>query len=310
MTNPTVAIVSESDRTYKTVRALETTDLHFKVDPPDLWRADQILVETPDRDMLKLLLRSKVSTSQLIFRMRGDPYYGIHRWIDSRVKRWVALEMLKHVDGCIALAKHQADVYRERTDVPTHTIPLSIDAEQWPVVDHTDDELRLVTFTNLWYPEKYEPLLDAAPAIDDYLADVGGRWHICGDGKDSEKFAEALEPYQNVLYKGYVDAQQELSRSNVMVHLSNFDAFANAIMEGMAAHMPVIASDHPAFTVHEPAIDIADSAADVVDYLSSYRDPMLREYTGERNAAFVAGKYNHECIGKQWKAALTELHNE
>jgi len=254
------------------------------------------------------VLRRPLHDAQLLFRMRGDPYWGIHHWIGNGLKRQVALRMLKHVDGCLAMARHQAEKYVDKAGRPTRMVPLSIDANAWPTVAHADHELRLVSLTNLMYPDKIDPLLEVAPEVNDLLREVGGRWRICGDGKYVGRLIDGLRGLPHVEYGGFVDANAELAQSNVMVHLSELDVFCNAVMEGMASHLPVVTNSHPAFTAHSPPLRTVGGTSSLVELLRSLATPETRQVLGDGGAEYIRERYSHERVGRIWRNALFEFH--
>lgn len=307
MSAPTVAILSQSDRTKEITNPLDTTDITYAVDPPNPWEYDALTIETPDRQMTKYALRGKLADTTVIFRMRGDPYWGIHHWYDHplwpvrKAKQYVALKQLGWVDSCAALAPHQADTYREHTDVPTRLVPLSRDVSDWPTTTHTRETIEALTFTNCSYPTKMAPLYEYADTVNGVLADVGGHWHIGGKGRYSDELADAMADYQHITFHGYVDAREYLQRCNLMLHLSDFDAFAGAILEGFASHLPVVTTEHPAFENPETPNDAIDSATELRQTLQRYTDPRNRQSRGDAGAASVAAHYSHEQVGQEWR---------
>jgi len=305
---PTVAIKSQSERTDRMTKPLDTTAIEYRVDPSDPWAADIYIIETPDREMLKTVIQRPFRNTKVLFRMRGDPYWGIHHWIGNGIKRKIALWQLSQVDGCLAIARHQAEKYVEKARRPTHLVPLSIDTDDWPTVAHQDGDLRIVSLTNLMYPDKIDPIVDAAPAVDDVLAEVGGYWRVCGRGKYEDRLRNGLSGLDHVEYAGYVDATDELANANVMVHLSELDVFANAMLEGMASNLPVVTNPHPAFTPHRPALRTVDSTAELCDLLKSLRNSSTRQVLGERGREYVNTNFTHERVGEIFESALVDFH--
>lgn len=301
-----VAINSPGDRTHVITNALDAVGVEYRVNPDALGNQDLVVNDTPDRELLKDVIRHAPPWTDrpLLFRMRGDPYWGIEQWMDSKLKQRVAIEMLQYVDGCVAIAPHQAEKYRRKTGVDTRLAQLSKDADAWPDVEHGGDDLRLVTLTNCMYPNKLRPIIDWMPFIDDFLAEHGGRWVIGGKGKYSDMLERATEDRAHVEFPGYVDATKTLAESNVMLHLSNFDSFANAILEGAASRLPVIANRHPAFTRNDLPVSIVDHHYELSSRLLALRDPATRQTVGEANEQHVRDRFNHTRIGVQWIEAL------
>lgn len=307
--SPSVAIMSQSERTDRITKPLATTGMNYDVDPADPYQRDILIVETPDRDMLKQVLSKPVHRdTTLLFRMRGDPYWGIHHWMDSKIKQKMALRMLRYVDGCVAIAPHQAQKYVEKAGNPTHIVPLSKDADEWPDINHTDSELRILSLTNCMYPQKMRPLVEAAPAVERALERHGGRWVIGGKGIYADRLEQQLEEYEHITFGGYVDAKKEMEQANLMLHLSYFDSFANAILEGMASNVPVITTDYVAFSDQNLPVHTTDNLEEIDSILDGYTDPEKRQSVGDRNQAHVREYYNHERVGEAWNTTLLDFH--
>jgi len=307
---PSVAILSQSDRTDRITNPLTYSKIPFDVDSANPYEHDILIVETPDREMFKEVLKRPLHDTQVLFRMRGDPYWGIDEWIGNGIKRQLALRMLKYVDGCVALAPHQAEKYVTKTGNPTHIVPLSIDTREWPSTNHTDEELRILSLTNCMYPRKVDPIIDAAPVVEDVLADVGGYWRIGGKGRHEDKLRKALKGYTHVEFGGYVDAKEELRDANLMLHLSQFDSFANAIMEGSASTLPVITTDYVAFTDHNLPVETISDHDDLRRKLLDYRHPVARQGRGHDNEAHIAEYYNHQRVGRAWQRAILDFYRK
>jgi hypothetical protein len=276
-----------------------------------------LVIETPDKKMLRHVAAGVFEDTTVLFRMRGDPYSVIHHWNDSPIPpvRWakkrLALKQLEWVDGCVAIAEHQAAKYRRKSGRPTKIVQLSRDVAAWPDSEHTDDELRALSLTNCMYPQKIKPLIRHADAINQVLSDVGGQWVIGGRGRYADQLADAVEEYEHIQFAGYVDAKARLDESNIMLHLSQFDSFAGAILEGCASRLPVITTDHPAFTDAGLPVDVIPGGPETIKpLLRQYADPQQRQWTGVENEDVVAGRYNHERLGQRWADVLSWAHTE
>lgn len=313
---PTTALLSQSDRTYQIEVALDHSDIQYETDPADPWAFDVLVIETPDRKMLRHAVEGKFEDTTVLFRMRGDPYWGIHQWYDHPFppvrwgKKWVALKQLEWVDGCVAIAEHQANKYRRKSGKPTEIVQLSRDVSEWPDTNHTDRELRALSLTNCWYPDKIDPIIKHAGVVNDVLSDVGGQWIIGGKGRYEDRLAEGIAPYEHVHFPGYVDAKERLDEANIMLHFSQLDSFAGAILEGCASQLPVIASDHPAFVNADLPVDVVAGGKErLKPLLYHYADPRARAEKGTENERVVAEKFNHEQMGQDWQDVLQWFHH-
>lgn len=299
-----IAIISPGDRTHIITNPLDTTDIIYEVNPQKPRNFDFVICDTPDRSMLKEVLKHKFRNNILLFRMRGDPYWGINEWMDSKIKQKIALEMLSHVDGCVAIAHHQAKKYWEKTKIPTEIVQIGKEVTEWPHRNHSEDYLKILTLTNAMYPNKVNPIIDIIPEINQFLKNNGGIWNICGNGKYEDTLEKATRETENVNFLGYQNAYNQLSRSNLYLHPSDFDSYANAILEGMASNLPVIASNHPSFVNPDWPIDIFSDSYELEKYLKRYRHPKERTYAGRHNHNWVIRNASLEEIGRNWKDAL------
>lgn len=307
---PRTAVLSQSNRTWQIEAALAQTPIEYEIDPDDPWEFDVLVIETPDRDMLQHVTTGKFKDTTTVFRMRGDPYWGIHHWHDHpfppvrKAKTYLALKQLEWVDCCFPIAKHQAETYRTKTGNPTRIVQLSREVDNWPTITHTDHELRILSLTNCDYPTKIKPLIEYAPAINTVLGDIGGQMVIGGDGRYADRLQNAVEGLEHVSYPGYVDARARLKSANLMLHLSEFDAFAGAILEGFASHIPVVTTDHPAFTNPEYPTDTIDSETELRQTLRAYATPEKRTASADAGMQCVKTRYSHDQLGKDWADAL------
>jgi hypothetical protein len=303
---PDIGIVSAGDRTSELTEPLSAVDASYTVNPDNPAQFDVVVCDTPDREMLKAVVACRLNRTPVIFRQRGDPFAGIDEWLDSRVKKAVLFQMLRSVDGCLAIAPHQASKYARKTGVPTDLGTLPKDVTAWPDANHSGRELRLVTLTNATYPAKYRPLLEIAPVVDDVLE--SGTWRIgswCD--KHGGEIRGALAEYENIEYGIGLDAPTETARANVMLHFSGFEALGNAILEGMASRLPVITNDHVAFTqLPAPTITAPDTET-LRTLLESLRDADQRQALGDRGHGYVEREHNPIEVGHEMLRALDRL---
>lgn len=311
---PSVALLSQSDRTWQTTVALDRTEIEYAVDPADPWAFDVLVIETPDKKMLRHVAAGKFKDTKVLFRMRGDPYWGIGHWYDHpfppvrKAKQYMALKQLEWVDGCVAIAEHQAAKYRANAGRPTQLVQLSRDVSEWPDTVHTDHEIRALTLTNCMYPNKIGPIIEHISTVNDVLAETGGQWVIGGKGRYADRISDAVEGHEHVSFPGYVDAKARMKEANIMLHLSDFDSFAGAILEGCASRLPVVTTTHPAFTNADLPVDVFDTKQQLTTLLQRYADPEIRAHVGTQNEAHVADRFNHDVLGQRWADVLTWFH--
>lgn len=302
-----VAVVSPGDRTDRLTDPMEAVGLKHSVNPTDLTAHDVVVCDTPDREMLKAVARCRAAGVPVLFRMRGDPFWGIDEWVDSRVKKAVLFRMFRAVDGCVAIAPHQAEKFARKTGVPTDLTSLPKDASAWPNTVHTSTDLRILTLTNCVYPDKIEPLVEIAPVVDDLLTGEEvwriGSW---SEGHD-DYLREELAPYENIDFELRLDAKAELEQANVMLHHSRLDVLPNAVLEGMASRLPVLTNDHVAFTQSAAPLRVTRTRARLHRELERFRDPANRRDVGERGHRYVRERHDPTRVGNELVAAIERL---
>lgn len=301
------AIVSPGDRTDRLTDPLDALDATYHVNPDDAPAHDVVICDTPDRQMLKAVAECRLAGTPVLFRMRGDPFWGIDEWLDSRVKKTVLFRMLRQVDGCLAIAPHQAQKYARKTGVETDLVTLPKAVTEWPDSVHRSTDLNILTLTNAVYPDKIEPLAEIAPVVDDVLGD-NDVWRIgsWSEGHD-DWLREQLAPYENIEFELRLDAHEELQRANLMLHHSRLDVLPNAVLEGLASRIPVITNDHVAFTQSGAPVDVTRTDAQLRATLQRYRDPATRREAGERGHRYVREQHAPERVGVELASAVERL---
>jgi glycosyltransferase involved in cell wall biosynthesis len=300
------AIISPGDRTDRVTDPLDALDATYHVNPEDAPAHDVVICDTPDRQMLKAVAQCRLDGTPVLFRMRGDPFWGIDEWLDSRVKRAVLFRMLRSVDGCLAIAPHQAQKYARKTGVQTDLVTLPKAVTEWPDSVHRSTDLNILTLTNCVYPDKIEPLAEIAPLVDDVLEDSVWRIGSWSKGHD-EWLREQLAPFDNVEFELRLDAEQELQQANLMLHHSRLDVLPNAVLEGLASRLPVITNDHVAFTQSAAPIDVTRTDAQLQATLEQYRDPAKRREAGERGHRYVRERHAPRRVGVELASAVERL---
>lgn len=302
-----LAIISPGDRTDRLTDPLDAVNAEYAVNPTDPTEYDVVLCDTPNREMLRAVVRCRFAGTPVLFRQRGDPFWGIDEWLDSRLKKAVLFRMLRAVDGCVAIAPHQAEKFARKTGVATDLVTLPKQADQWPDTVHTDTDLRLLTLTNAVYPAKIEPLAKIAPVVDDFLGD-SGTWRIgsWSEGHD-DWLREQLAPYDSIEFGLRLDAEAELRRANVMVHYSNLDVLPNAVLEGLASRLPVITNAHVAFSQSAAPLTITRNSASLRRQLEQLREPSRRRAAGELGHQYVTTRHDPARVGRELAAAVERL---
>jgi len=304
-----VGVLTGGDRTDKLTGPLATTAATTVVDPDSLAHQDVIICDSPDRQMFRAVATRRLHGTPVLFRMRGDPFWGIDEWIDNRAKRWLSLKMLEWVDGCLAMAPHQARKYERETGISPAVVGLPKQVDEWPDPDHTDEELRLVSLTNATYAEKVDPLVDAMPVVQRVLEDLGGEWRIGSWRTDgyADRLRSAATEYGRIEFCGRLDAHDALERANVLLHLSELDVLPNAILEGLASGLPVVTNDHVAFRESPAPLAIAATDHQLATRLSRLAAPDVRRELGARGPPHIREHHDPERIGAEMMTAIVRI---
>ena len=252
-----VAILYPGNRVDKMLGPLEATDMDVEVEPADAYDFDIVLLDNADRDMIWPVLRRPISRAKVIYRMRGDLYRELELMDMHPLKKWLAKNVVvANVDGAICANEILARKIRRVSGVKAAGVAgLAKRVGEYPLVRHRETALRIITLTNANYIRKIRPLVEFAPAVEDYLTVTGGRWHIYGEGEHADVLEDGLSAYDRISFCGYTkQPKRALADSNVMLHLSNLDALPNAMLEGMASNLPVITNNFEAFEVYNGPI--------------------------------------------------------
>lgn len=312
MTDLSVAIIHPGNRVEKMYYPMKESAASVDLDPDDRSGYDILLVDNADRALGGEVLRRPLTDGRLVYRMRGDVFHELKLWEMPRYKKWLARNaVLPNVGGCVAVTDWMAEKFRRRTGVsPVGAAGLPKRVDDWPAVDHTWEDLRLTTLTNANYLKKIQAIIDWAPHVDRVLAETGGWWAVCGDGKYAGHLREALVEYEHVKMLGYVDAAAQLGKSNGMVHLSYLDGQPNSILEGMASGLPVLTNDFRAFRRFDGPIQVCSGADELGERLRDLTDPDERARWGASGREYVREHHTRAAIGEQYVEYFTELLNQ
>jgi len=298
-----VAVIYAGDRVEKMSVPLHESGLQVRVEPPDPYSHDIVIADNADRDLGKETLKRPLHDAAVIYRMRGDVFRELELWDMHPIKDWAARKLvLPNVDGAIAVTDRLAAKFRRRTNVsPVGTASLWIRPEEWPTVDHETTALRCCTLTNTNYWRKIRPIVDWAPVVEEVLADVGGHWHVCGDGKHDDRLQAALSEYEHVHFVGYVDARDKLAASNLLLHPSELDGCPNSILEGLASGLPVATNDWPEFIEHDWPVSTLTQPHHLQAQLRAFSNPDVRQQWATAGREYVDEHHRPEHIAGQYE---------
>lgn len=296
-----VAVTHPSGRVDKVTAPMRAAGVDVAVAPDAPEAFDAVLLDTPGRAMIPEILRR--SDTPVVYRIRGNLWRASQYWFLGALKSELSDRVLfPRLDGAIPADPYLETEFQSRTEnTATDAIGLPIDAAAWPTVEHTDHALRLVTLTNADYRGKVEPITERVGLVDDLLAETGGRWVIGGDGRYTDRLRAATADADHVTFGGFLDAEQALADANVLYHPSEFDIqLPNAVLEGMAAGLPVVTTAFPPFAAHR-RLRAPRSPGELRELLRALVTPARRREEGDRNRAYVADNHDPATIGAQYR---------
>ena len=304
-----IAVRYPGGRAEKLLRPLSATDMAVGVEPADPYSYDIVIADNADRDLGKEVLRNRLTDSKLVYRVRGDIFHELDLWEMAWYKELAARRVvLPNVDGVIAVTPRLAQKYGRQTGLEQcHAAGLAKDPANWPNKDHYRQTIEAVTLTNMNYWKKIAPIVEWASVVEEVLADVGGHWRVCGEGKHSDRLERALSGYDHVTHAGYVDADAQLAQSNLMLHPSLLDGQPNSILEGLASRLPVITNDFHEFVDYGGPLEIASTGRELEQLLRAYADPELRAAKGIKGESYIDTHHSERAVGEKYVRACQEI---
>lgn len=273
---------------------------------------DAIITDIPGTSLLRAAGLAASNNCPLIYRMRGNYWQELRtNGHFPEVRSFIANNFIFPLcEGiCIPDAYLQTEVER-RTRFSGHTSVVEIpkNAAAFPTVRHIKKRCNLLTLTNFRYRDKIEPLYDYLESAERVLENYEGMWFVAGDGEFAKEFQSRVTDYNNISYVGFVDPIEYLPQSAVMIHISKFDiASPNAILEGMAAGLPVIVNDHQPFFENERAITVNSTAEFEVTLQELLEDPSRRREIGQKNRTYVQRNHSTKVIGTKLRTAIERV---
>jgi glycosyltransferase involved in cell wall biosynthesis len=174
----------------------------------------------------------------------------------------------------------------------------------------------VVVVANLRPEKRHDVLIDAAPHILHRFPDA--QFHIIGDGPERarlESLAAARGLSRAIVFFGHQpDVARRLDEADIFVLPSRSEGFPNAVLEAMAAGLPVVASDIAALRElieHERTGLLIPSGvprvlADTVCRLMG--DAIFAGQLGEQAASDVRARYSFDrMVGAFESLYLAEL---
>lgn len=282
------------------VEPLEAVGVDVTVNPPYPAALDVAVIDRPGGTILREAKRS----CPIVYRLRGNYWREQAERRGGSVRSWLSKQFVwPRLDAILALDSRQEQLATRRTGVRSGSVPLPIDTDEWATNTHRGQSLTLLTLTNMDYRAKIEPLLEWIPVVAAWCTHHDSEWLVCGDGSHADAVARACERHSGVSYQGFVDPKPHLGDADVLLHPSQFDIRApNAILEGMAAGLPVVVSEFEGFRGHSRYIGAGTGS--LRSTLGQLQDPATRAEVGAGNRAYVEAVHDPERIGRALRRFL------
>jgi glycosyltransferase involved in cell wall biosynthesis len=233
--------------------------------------------------------------------------------VDSR--KWTVLDwmMLRHVDGYIAANDELRDRARRLLSLPvercvriSNGIKVAETHEPWP------GQPTVIQVANLRWPKGHDTAVRAAALVKVKKPDL--RWIMVGQIPDPPtkytqevyRLIESLGLDGSVVLAGErIDVQPFLGDANVGVLTSDVDAMPSAVLEYMAARLPVVITNVGEMPTHLLAanagyvIEPRDPEAMAKAVIQLLEAPDEAARMGERGRSYVQKHFSIEaCVGQ------------
>ena len=251
--------------------------------------------------------RLKVKT---VISIRNDP----KKEYPTFLYRFLAKRLYKGADGIVFQTDEALKFFSEKIRRKSVVIMNSVDPEFFDTEKTAEDYC--VAVGRLTAQKNYPLMIKAFKKV---LADFPDKkLLIYGDGELKESLETLIKgegAEENIIIKGRTDDVPDvLSRAEVFIMTSDYEGMPNALLEAMAAGVPVICTDCPCGgpkTVIEDGINgflinTGDADALVGKLKLIFSDYGLRR-TLSNNAKIQAKNFLPETINARWKEYLENL---
>lgn len=198
-----------------------------------------------------------------------------------------------------------SEFLRERLSLPNaQVIPNAIDLAKYPVVKRAEREiLRLVCVTKFWFREKAEGVVQLITHVGKVASFINRNFElsIVGDGPYLRTVKDACANTKTkVHFVGSGDVKSFLYDSDVFLYYSLHDNMPNAVLEAMAASLPVVTNRVGA--IGEMITDtydgfIAENDKEYTDKLAILlTDTASRLSLGQRARQTIEKKFNWDNL--------------
>ncbi len=272
-------------------------------------------------DMLgRLVIQSQLQVPVIAF-LRTT--YNFARYVPARVAEWLTKGFVRHyLANSEAVKQYYVDQIRvapERISViPNGIDPVVVDPGTISTIVKElklpDDRLVISCVANLAKNKGHAYLLEAFESL---AARHGNLWLLlAGSGLEEVALKEHVaksDSKQRILFLGRRgDVSAILAASDIFVLPTLFEGMSNAVLEAMAAQLPVVTTDIPENRVlirsgHDGLLVSPKSAAQLRDALARLvSDPELRASLGRAAKVSVEGHFSMASVLDSWRSMLRQ----
>jgi glycosyltransferase involved in cell wall biosynthesis len=266
-----------------------------------------------------MALVAKAMGKPVLFSPRAGPMKDFLR---IPVAHAFAREVLSRCDRVICQGDTWTMFYRELTGLPERrviSIPNWVDLADFAFVPRTTQSDRATVILYLGWLERSKGVLDLIHAVDRYRSSLGNaKLILCGGGgaaDEARELTRTLGLEDMISFPGWVHGEEKrrlLTSSDILVLPSHSEGMSNAVLEGMACGLAVLATRVGAIpdVVEDGRSGVLVEARDV-DALGQalvrlVQDPEERARLGRGARETVAR--GHDLEGA-WKRMLTVMHD-
>lgn len=305
---------------------------------------DVLLSNHPGRLGFGVVLLGIAYDIPVVIKVGGDLWQTNHdkfseKLLDGEYLRALArlgLMLLNHfvcslAAGFIVVSNELQDTVIKNTERPEEEVQVvhtpvqyeryaSGDLEAGQRLVEVEDQIVILSVTNLSYEGKFEGIRETLCEIIPLLRQHEAAYIVAGDGRYLDSLREYLneevssDVRDQIHTPGFVDSVESLySMADIFVYISNIDGYPSVISEAQAAGLPIVANAAHGIVEqidHEETGLLVDPSCSG-DLRKSVRlllnEPSMREELGKRAQNVVRDRNSPETIGRQMVKSIERI---
>jgi len=261
----------------------------------------------------------KVFRKKLVLEIQSGDFYLFYAW-GPKFNRWIITKILDRVDTIIALSERLAIGMKKKTTnnnikIRFNSVDTSIFSSQIYKSKKSVESNNVIFIGRLSKKKGIYDLLEAIPLV--IKRKPSTMFILCGKGdiEDCKKICKEKGINDHVEFLGWIDGQNKIDvicSADVFVLPSYFEALPNAIIEAMAAGLPIISTNVGGIPdiiqdgVNGFLVQPGDIQAIADRILKLLADKALREKIGERNSMKAKSTFDVNVVIEQ----LCQIYHE